>query len=35
MEECLTIFGGNSAEIAGWMQECREDGGSEKCVEGE
>ena len=31
----LTIFGGSSAEIGGWLEECREDGGCEKCVEGE
>ena len=23
------------AEIGGWLEECREDGGYEKCVEGE
>ena len=26
---------GSSAEIIGWLEECREDGGCEKCVEGE
>ena len=25
----------SSAEIGGWMEECREDGGCEKCIEGE
>ena len=35
MEVCLTIFGRSSAEIVEWMEECREDGGCEKCVEGE
>ena len=35
MEECLTIFGGSSAEIGLLMQECREDGECEKCVDGE
>ena len=29
------FFGGSSAEICGWMEECREDGWCEKCVEGE
>ena len=29
------FFGGGSAEIIGWLEECREDGGSEKCFEGE
>ena len=29
------IFGGSSAEIIRWLEECREDGGCEKCVEGE
>ena len=33
--DCLTFFGGSSAEIIGWLEECREDGGDEKCVEGE
>ena len=33
--DCLTIFGGSPAEIGGWLEECREDGGCEKCVEGE
>ena len=28
-------FGGSSAEIIGWLEECREDGGCGKCVEGE
>ena len=27
------FFGGSSAEIIGWLEECREDGGCEKCVE--
>ena len=27
--DCLTIFGGSSAEIIGWLEECREDGGCE------
>ena len=27
------FFGRSSAEIGGWMEECREDGGCEKCVE--
>ena len=35
MEECLTFFDGSSAEIGGWMEEGREDGGCETCVEGE
>ena len=26
---------GSSAEIIGWLEECRGDGGCEKCVEGE
>ena len=29
------FFCGSSAEIGGWMEECREDGGRDKCVEGE
>ena len=29
------FFGGTSDEIGGWIQECREDGGCEKCVDGE
>ena len=29
------FFGGSSAEIGGWLEEYREDGGYEKCVEGE
>ena len=29
------FFGGSPAEIGGWIEECREDGGCEKCVEGE
>ena len=29
------FFGGSSTEIGGWMEECREDGVCEKCVEGE
>ena len=29
------FLGGSSAEIGGWLEECREDGGCEKCVEGE
>ena len=29
------FFGISSAEIGMWMEECREDGGCEKCVEGE
>ena len=31
----LPFFGGGSAEIGGWREVCREDGGCEKCVEGE
>ena len=33
--DCLTIFWWISAEIIGWLDECREDGECEKCVEGE
>ena len=29
------FFGGSSAEIIGWLEERREDGECEKCVEGE
>ena len=29
------FFGGSAAKIGGWMEECREDAGCEKCVEGE
>ena len=29
------FFGGSSAEIGGWLDECQEVGGYEKCVEGE
>ena len=29
------FFGGSSAEIGGWMEECREDRGCDKCDEGE
>ena len=29
------FFGGSSAKIGGWLEECREDEGCEKCVEGE
>ena len=29
------FFGGSSAQICGWLEECREDGGCEKSVEGE
>ena len=29
------FFGGSLADIRGWTEECREDGGCEKCVEGE
>ena len=29
------FFGGSSAEIYLWMEECRNDGTCEKCVEGE
>ena len=29
------FFVGSSAEIGGWLEECREDGGCEKCVKGE
>ena len=29
------FFGGSSAEIIGWLEEYREDGKCEKCVEGE
>ena len=29
------LFGGSSAEISGWLEECQGDGGCEKCVEGE
>ena len=35
MWDCLTIFGGSSVEIGGWLEEFREVGGCEKCVEGE
>ena len=34
-EDFLKFFGGNSAEIGGWLEERREDGRCEKCVEGE
>ena len=30
-----TFFGGSSAGIGGWLEECREVGGCEKCGEGE
>ena len=33
--KCGPFFGGSSAEIGGWLEECREDGGCEKCIEGE
>ena len=33
--DCLTIFCGSSTEIIGWLEERREDGECEKCVEGE
>ena len=33
--DCLTIFWQKLGEIGGWLEECREDGGCEKCVEGE
>ena len=33
--DCLTIFWWSSAEIGGWLEECRENGGCEKCVQGE
>ena len=29
------FFGGSSAEIGGWLEECQKDGGCEKCVDGE
>ena len=29
------FFGGSAAEIIGWLEERREDGECEKCVEGE
>ena len=32
MKECLTIFGGSSDEIDGWLEEYHEDAGCEKCV---
>ena len=35
VEEFQTIFWLKLAEIGRWMEECREDGGCEKCVEGE
>ena len=31
----MTIFWWSSAEIGGWLEECRKDGGCEKYVEGE
>ena len=33
--DCLTIFCGSSTEIIAWLEERREDGECEKCVEGE
>ena len=35
MEECLTIYWWKLGGIGKWMEECQEDGGREKCVEGE
>ena len=35
VEECLTLFGGSTTESGMSMEECRENGGFEKCVESE
>ena len=29
------FFCGSLAEMGGWIEDCREDGGCKKCVEGE